>query len=295
MGMFVRLADDFGGAVSPFQKSFFRNLVAVFVAGALFALKWREAARAPLPRGEAAFRGSGTPAASSFRGSGTPAASPWGPLVWRSILGTVGIFGNFYALSHIPLGDACMLNKLSPFSAVACAWLFLGERVRMRQGLAIAGAFIGAMFVVKPGFAFASGSTWPALAGLVGGVAAGGAYACIRHLGRLGVEPSFIVLFFSAFSTLASLPFMIFGYQPMTSAQVAILLGAGISATVGQFGITAAYRLARPRELAVYDYANVAFAAVLGFLVFGQVPDAFSWLGIAMIVAMGVWMNRVAD
>ena len=109
------------------------------------------------------------------------------------------------------------------------------------------------------------------------------------------MEPSFIVLFFSAFSTLASLPFMIFGYQPMTSAQVAILLGAGISATVGQFGITAAYRLARPRELAVYDYANVAFAAVLGFLVFGQVPDAFSWLGIAMIVAMGVWMNRAAD
>ena len=269
MGMFVRLADDFGGAVSPFQKSFFRNLVAMFVAGALF---WRKC-----------------------KVESVKCKGGWGPLVCRSILGTVGIFGNFYALSHIPLGDACMLNKLSPFSAVACAWLFLGERVRMRQGLAIAGAFIGAMFVVKPGFAFASGSTWPALAGLVGGVAAGGAYACIRHLGRLGVEPSFIVLFFSAFSTIASLPFMIFGYQPMTSAQVAILLGAGISATVGQFGITAAYRLARPRELAVYDYANVAFAAVLGFLVFGQVPDAFSWLGIAMIVAMGVWMNRVAD
>ena len=51
MGMFVRLADDFGGAVSPFQKSFFRNIVAVFVAGALFAMSRREAARAPLPRG----------------------------------------------------------------------------------------------------------------------------------------------------------------------------------------------------------------------------------------------------
>ena len=84
----------------------------------------------------------------------------------------------------------------------------------------------------------------------------------------------------------------IFGFQPMTPAQVAILFGAGISAAVGQFGITAAYRLARPRELAVYDYSNVAFAAVFGFLVFGQVPDAFSWLGIAIIVSMGVWMNR---
>lgn len=267
MGMFVRLADDFGGAVSSFQKSFFRNIVAVFVAlGAFLAARRRHAVC--IPRAGIL------------------------PLVLRSFLGTVGIFGNFYALSHIPLGDACMLNKLSPFSAVLCAWMFLGERVRFQQGLAIVGAFIGALFVIKPGFALAAGSTGPALAGFAGGIAAGGAYACIRHLGRMGMEPSFIVLFFSAFSSLASVPFMVFDYHPMTPAQVLILFGAGIAATVGQFGITAAYRLARPRELAVYDYANVAFAAILGFIVFGQVPDAFSWLGIAVIVAMGVWMNR---
>ena len=279
MGMFVRLADDFGGAVSPFQKSFFRNIVAVVVAGVLFAMSRREAARAPLPRDVAP------------RGRGTPAASIWWPLVWRSIFGTIGIFGNFYALSHIPLGDACMLNKLSPFAAVVASWLLLGDRVTMRQGVAVAVAFVGAMFVVKPGFALA-GKTAASLAGLAGGVSAGLAYTCVRRLGILKVEPSFIVLFFSAFSTLASLPFMLFGFQPMTAAQVAILFGAGVSAAVGQFGITAAYRLARARELAVYDYANVAFAAVLGFLVFGQVPDAFSWLGIAIIVAMGVWMQR---
>lgn len=282
MGMFVRLADDFGGAVSPFQKSFFRNLVAVFVAGALFALKWREAARAPLLRGGAASRG-----------SGTPVASPWGPLIWRSIFGTVGIFGNFYALSHVPLGDACMLNKLSPFAAVIASWLLLRERVSARQGVAVAGAFIGALFVVKPGFALA-GETAAALAGLVGGVSAGLAYTCVRRLGILKVEPSFIVLFFSAFSTLATVPFLVFDYHPMTWTQVAILFGAGIAATIGQFGITAAYRLARPREIAVYDYANVAFAALFGFAVFGQVPDAFSWFGIAVIVSMGVWMNRTA-
>ena len=281
MGMFVRLADDFGGAVSPFQKSFFRNVVAVFVAGALFAMRRREAARAPLPRGVA------------LRGSGTPAASLWWPLIWRSIFGTIGIFGNFYALSHIPLGDACMLNKLSPFAAVVASWILLRERVTVRQGVAVDIAFVGAMFVVKPGFALA-GETTAALAGLAGGVSAGLAYTCVRRLGILKVETSFIVLFFSAFSTLATLPFLLFDYHPMTGAQVAILFGAGIAATVGQFGITAAYRFARPREIAVYDYANVAFAAVFGFLVFGQVPDAFSWFGIAIIVSMGVWMNRRA-
>ena len=260
MGMFVRLADDFGGAVSPFQKSFFRNIVAVAVAGVLF---WRVCGRAG--------------ARPSQVGGGRVALprdhiprTALGPLIWRAIFGTIGIFGNFYALSHIPLGDACMLNKLSPFSAVIASWLLLGDRVTARQGVAVAIAFVGAMFVVKPGFALA-GETTAALAGLAGGVSAGLAYTCVRRLGILKVEPSFIVLFFSAFST-----------------------GAGIAATVGQFGITAAYRFARPREIAVYDYANVAFAAVFGFLVFGQVPDAFSWLGIAVIVAMGVWMNRRA-
>ncbi len=278
MGMFVRLADDFGGAVSSFQKSFFRNIVAVFVAGVLF------------------LRACGRAGARPSRLEGGRVALPrdrtgWAALVWRSIFGTIGIFGNFYALSHIPLGDACMLNKLSPFAAVVASWILLRERVTARQGVAVAVAFVGAMFVVKPGFALA-GETTAALAGLAGGVSAGLAYTCVRRLGILKVEPSFIVLFFSAFSTLATLPFLIFDYQPMTGAQVAILFGAGITATIGQFGITAAYRFARPREIAVYDYANVAFAAVLGFAVFGQVPDAFSWFGIAVIVAMGVWMNR---
>ena len=272
MGMFVRLADDVGGAVPFTQKSFFRNIVAAAVAGVLF---WRAARKGP----------------AGVRGGGARAASAWAPLVWRSVFGTIGIFGNFYALSHIPLGDACMLNKLSPFAAVMASWAFLGERMTVRQGVAVLVAFVGAMFVVKPGFSL-GGETAAALSGLAGGISAGLAYTCVRRLGVLKVEPSFIVLFFSVFSTLVTVPFLVFDYHPMTWAQLAVLFGAGIAATVGQFGVTAAYRFAQPRELAVYDYTNVVFAALLGFAVFGQVPDAFSWLGIAVIVAMGLWMNR---
>ena len=266
MGMFVRLADDVGEAIPFTQKSFFRNIVAVVVAGVVF-LRGRVA----LPRDR----------------------MPWWTLVWRSIFGTIGIFGNFYALSHIPLGDACMLNKLSPFAAVVASWALLRERVTVRQGVAVAIAFVGAMFVVKPGFALA-GEMTAALAGLAGGISAGLAYTCVRRLGILKVDPSFIVLFFSCFSTLVTVPFLVFDYHPMNWAQLATLFGAGISATAGQFGITAAYRFAQPRELAVYDYTNVVFAALLGFAVFGQVPDLFSWLGIAIIVSMGIFMNRNA-
>ena len=78
----------------------------------------------------------------------------------------------------------------------------------------------------------------------------------------------------------------------MTFKQVAILVGAGASAALGQFGITAAYRLDEPRKIAVFDYTNVIFAAILGCLFLGQsAPDALTLLGFAVIVAMAFFVN----
>jgi hypothetical protein len=70
----------------------------------------------------------------------------------------------------------------------------------------------------------------------------------------------------------------------MTMAQVLILVGAGAGAALGQFGVTAAYRYAEPRSIAVYDYTNVIFTALFGFAFFGQVPDALSVVGFAVIL-----------
>ncbi len=269
MGMFVRLADFHGEALSAFQKGFFRNLVAVFIALAMFmrsdAPSARECfARLP-PRG-------------------------WLALFLRAAFGTVGIFSNFYAISHIPLCDALMLNKTAPFFTVVFSWLFIGERISLRQGLCILGAMLGVALVVRPGFAHLP--LWPAAAGLIGGLSAGAAYACVRELGIMKADGRFIVLFFSAFSCLASVPFMAADFTPMTLAQVAILIGAGASAAIGQFGITAAYRLAEPRSIAVFDYTNVIFAAILGCLFLGQsAPDAVTILGFAVIIAMALLIN----
>ena len=110
------------------------------------------------------------------------------------------------------------------------------------------------------------------------------------------VDGAFIVLFFSAFSTLASVPFMLVEFHPMTAAQVMILMGAGAAAALGQFAVTAAYRFAEARRIAVWDYTNIIFGAILGFLAFGQVPDVWSVLGFALIVsaaaAGNLWYNR---
>ncbi len=257
MAFFVRLCDDFGGPVSAFQKSFFRNAIALAIAFAVYAKN---------------------------RGLSLPSlgAKAWALLFGRSLAGLVGIFGNFYALSRIPIGEAMTLNKTAPFFTVLFSWLFLRERTTARQILSLVLAFFGAMLVMKPGFA--GEATFATCCALAGGLGAGLAYTCVRELGHLKVDGAFIVLFFSAFSTVGSVPFFAGDFAPMTPAQTAILLGAGCAAALGQFGVTAAYRLAAPREIAVFDYSNVVFTALLGFAFFAQTPDILSVAGFILIL-----------
>ena len=270
MAALVRLADDYGEPLSAFQKSFFRNLVAFAVAAAVY---WRRRPRVASP----APRATNHEPRTTFL------------LIARAAFGTLGIFANFYALSHIPIATGQMLNKTAPFFTVAFAWAFLGERTLPRQAAALAVAFAGAVLVVKPGFAGAE--AFPLAVGLLGGAAAGAAYACVRALRRRGADPAYIILYFSVFSCLAAVPFMLPGLKPMTFAQVAVLLGAGGAAAVGQFGVTLAYGYAAPRDIAVYDYSSVLFAAAFGYFFFAQVPDIFSVLGFAVILAALVLLN----
>ena len=267
MAAFVRLCDDFGGPVSSFQKSFFRNVIALAAALAVFVSR-RVRVAAPPTR---------------------LSASAWGVLSLRAVLGTVGIFANFYALSHIPIAEAQTLNKTAPFFTVAFAWIFIKERANFGQVLALVLAFAGVLFIVKPGFA--GEAAFPLGIGLMSGLCAGGAYACVRELGVMKVEGAFIVLVFSVFSCVASVPFMVNHFDPMTVGQVVTLLGAGAGAAIGQFGITAAYRFAEPRSIAVFDYSSILFAAVFGFLLFGQVPDRWSVFGLALIV-IAAWKGQ---
>ena len=113
----------------------------------------------------------------------------------------------------------------------------------------------------------------------------------VRALGKRGEKGAFIVLFFSGFSCLAMIPFMVFGgFKPFNLFQLAMLLLAGLSAAGGQFSITAAYTYAPAREISVYDYTQIIFASGLGFIVFADIPDIYSVIGYVVIIAMAVVM-----
>lgn len=257
MNLFVRLS----GELPSLQKSFFRNFVAFFFALALMRRK------------KIGFSG---------------IKSNILPLVLRSLFGTVGILCNFYAVDHLVLSDASMLNKMSPFFAIVFSYFILKEKVRPFQALAVGGAFLGSLLIIKP--TVVGMETLPAIMGFLGGMGAGAAYTMVRYLAERGEKGPFIVCFFSGFSCLVTLPALLLNYHPMTEGQLVILLLAGLSAAGGQFTITAAYSYAPAREISVYDYSQIIFSAVLGYCVFGQMPDLLSWIGYGVICFMAVSM-----
>lgn len=257
MNTFVRLAGD----LPTMQKVFFRNFVAMIFAFAAMVK-----------------------AGDSFK----PKKGSLKYLLIRSAAGLAGIFGNFYALDKIELSNASMLNKMSPFFALVFSAIFIKEKVKPKQAVAIAVAFIGALFIIKP--TFGNADLLASLAGFAGGMASGGAYTCVRWLGIKGENGRLIVLFFSVFSCVLTVPYLIFDYHYMTAFQWFALLMAGVFAAGGQFSITAAYTHAPSREISVYDYSQIIFAAVVGFFVFGDIPDVWSFVGYFIIIAMAVWM-----
>ena len=104
----------------------------------------------------------------------------------------------------------------------------------------------------------------------------------------MGENKAVIVLFFSAFSCLVSMPGMITGFVPMSAKQLVCLLMAGVMASVGQLNVTAAYTYAPAKEISVFDYSQVVFAALLGFLFFGETPDTWSFIGYLIIIGTAV-------
>ena len=170
MNLFVRLAGD----VPTFQKCFFRNIVAAFVA---IIMLQKNHVKFQIGKGNLKY------------------------LLIRSTAGLLGIICNFYAVDHLTISDASLLNKLSPFFAIIFSTIILKEIAGAKEWGILMIAFIGALFVIKPsmGMEFV-----PGLIGMFGGACAGLAYTYVRKMGQRGVNGMVIVAFFYAFSSVIS-------------------------------------------------------------------------------------------
>lgn len=258
MSVFIKLS---GSEIPTAEKAFFRNIVAlVLVSGMMVRQK------VPL----------------------RPQKSAWPLLTGRAVFGTIGLLLNFYAVDHLVLADANMLNKLSPFFAILFSIFLLREKPTAVQITGVLAALLGSMLIIKPGFQNAA--LLPSLAGFASGAAAGLAYTFVRKLGMRGENSLRIIFYFSLFSSLLTFPFFLISPVKLTAYQALMLLLTGCSACIGQFGITRAYVYAPAKEISVYDYSQVLFAAALGYFFFQQIPDGWSVVGYLLICGAGIGM-----
>ncbi|MBF0714282.1 DMT family transporter [Gemella sp. GH3] len=260
MAVFVKLSGD----LPVMQKSFFRNFISLIVSAIPIINNYKNVV---FPKNKKDFF----------------------VLLLRSFFGTIGLLFNFYAISNINLADASVIQRLSPFVVLILSYFLFNEKMTFKEILAILCAFLGILLVIKPGLG--NFISLGALFALLGAFCAGAAYTSIRYLGGRKISPEFIIFSFSLFSCIVVLPFVVFDFRPMTTYQFIMLLLVGIFATIGQFGITYAYRFAAAKSISVFDYSQIIFAGLLGYIFFLEVPDFYAIIGYIVIICMGLLIS----
>nr|WP_179392589.1 DMT family transporter [Sporosarcina sp. JAI121] len=255
MTLFVKLSGD----LPAIQKTFFRNFVSAIIAFIL-VIYYKE----------------------SLFGKRENQLV----LLGRSIFGTLGVIFLFYAIDNLVLSDADMISKMSPFLVIIFSAIFLKEKILPFQMATIITAFIGMLFIVKPSFSI---DAVPYFIGVLSAVFAAAAYTLLRVLGNR--EKFYTVVFyFSFFSTVTLFPFLIIIYKPMSGIQLIFLLLAGLFATVGQFGITLAFKYAPARDISIFTYSTVFFTVIMSFAFFSEGPDLYSLIGYVIILSAMLYM-----
>ncbi|MGH8571029.1 MAG: DMT family transporter [Gammaproteobacteria bacterium] len=206
--------------------------------------------------------------------------------VWRGAIGLTAMSLGFAALGYLPLAEATTISFAVPLFAIIISALFLHEKVGAHRWSAVAAGFLGVLVVTQP-----EGDHLP-LAGLIlavlGAFAAAIAHITVRQIGRTDGTQT-IVLWFGVITLLAAGALMPFYGQMHGGRAWLILFALGFMGGAGQIFLTASLRYARVSVVVPFDYLQLLWAVVLGWLVFAEQPPATTWAGATVIIASGLY------
>ena len=219
--------------------------------------------------------------------------------VWRGVIGTSSMGLTFAGLSILPLLEVTAIGYATPIATVALAAIILGERIRIFRMSAVAMGLVGVMIVIWPRISVGADSiTTAASLGAMMVLAASLLRALVQiHLRTLvkTEHTAAIVFYFSATASLLALFTIPFGWVWPSASVVGLLVGAGLVGGVAQILVTSSFRYAGASMLAPFDYTSMIFAAVIGYVVFAEVPTPSIWIGAALVIAGGIlilWRER---
>lgn len=206
----------------------------------------------------------------------------------RGIFGVIAMSLYFYAIAHLPLADAVLLNYTSPLFISFFAFLLLKEQLNKNRKLSIVIGLVGVLCIFHPSSAIAS---LAGLLGLLSGVAAGLAQVSIKKLSA--TESSLlIVIMFAFFGCAFTLVPMLLDFTVPDTRGWLALIGVGFMGSLGQLSLTQAYKLAPASQVSPLGYFGLVFAGLIGFLFWQEAPDYWMLVGTIFIVVSGTLVAR---
>ena len=214
-----------------------------------------------------------------------------GSHVLRTIFGMMGVFGSFYGFVYLPLVTATALCFTSPLFLTLLAIPILGEKVGWRRWLAVLVGFSGVLLMLRAEQG-ATDTQWLAL-GICLFVALAYAFSliAIRKMGEAGESGVAIVFWFALFSAVLAGIAMIPVWVWPNPTQWVLLAGIGLVSGMAQIMMTNAYRRGEASLLAPFEYSSIIWTTVLGASVWAEMPDAWDFLGILVLVGAGLYIS----
>ena len=225
----------------------------------------------------------------ALRAEGARAFRPAQPL--RQLLRAALLFGAtflfFSALKYLPIADALAIFFVNPLVVVILSALVLRERVGPRRWAAVAVGFVGTLIIIRPGMVEVNPGT---LLALGAGVALGSYFVLTRAMA--GVADAMVLNFQTSAigAVLMGLALPVLWVDP-SPVQWAMLAAVGVIATLGHVLITKAYEHAEASLLAPLAFTEIVTATILGYVFFSDLPDRWTVLGVAILIASAIYIS----
>jgi drug/metabolite transporter (DMT)-like permease len=194
----------------------------------------------------------------------------------------------FYALSLVPIGEVTAISFLAPVFGTVGAIFLLGERVRLRRWTAVIVGFMGAMIILRPGTApLGLGQACAVIAALSMGLTA----IMIKQL-TASDDPDKIVLLTNLMLTPLSLVPALFVWTWPTAQALVPVLGMGLTAVLGHVALVRGYAATDASLAMTFEFSRLPFSVAIAYAVFGEIIDAWTWVGAAVIFGSSLYIAR---
>lgn len=257
MGISIRLSSE---QLHVLEIVFFRNALAIIILAPVLLRMGRDSIRMHRP----------------------------GLYYGRAAINFCGMLAGFTALTLIPLAEMTALSFTGPIFVTIGAAMFLGEVIRIRRMVAIAFGFVGAMIILRPGFADISIGTMLALASALSIAAAS---LVVKKMTKTESATAIVFWMVMMQAPIALVPMLFFWEMPTIQTWLWLWIMA-LSGTAAHMLFTRSCSMVEITSIQPLEFAKLPFAVVLAWLVFDELPDMFIWIGGAVIFSSTAYITR---